>query len=367
MDSAVFQLRTQCPVSEGLFPTTRYQGSKRKLLSQLHDVFARIQHTSALDLYSGTGTVSLLLRSMGATVHANDLLGFNREAAFLLLNSTTAFIADKRHDANLAFCLTNPVKADAQLVQTHYSGIYFTDEENRQIDQFCQNVRAFDGLDRALYIYCVGQALLMKRPYNLFHRSNLAMRTRDVKRSFGNAKTWETSTLTHAQKILRELRKFPFGDGRASHVATCHDADDIEFFSRAFDVVYLDPPYLNRKGQGVDYCDFYHFLEGLVDYKLFGDADGDYPHRPIVRGRSAWLAVDTAIEHLARVVRHFERSTIVLSYRTDGRPSMDEIANVFAACGRGLDEAVSEDYKYVLSRTDETKEIILTSDPAYKV
>ena len=32
----------------------------------------------------------------------------------------------------------------------------------------------------------VGRALLMKRPYNLFHRANLSMHLQDVKRSFGN-------------------------------------------------------------------------------------------------------------------------------------------------------------------------------------
>jgi len=30
---------------------------------------------------------------------------------------------------------------------------------------------------------------------------------------------------------------------------------------------FLDTPYVNEKGIGVDYADFYHFLDGLVNYK----------------------------------------------------------------------------------------------------
>ena len=32
-------------------------------------------------------------------------------------------------------------------------------------------------------------------------------------------------------------------------------------------MVYIDTPYISSKGTGVDYLSFYHFLEGLVNYK----------------------------------------------------------------------------------------------------
>jgi hypothetical protein len=42
---------------------------------------------------------------------------------------------------------------------------------------------------RAIAYSALCQACLAKRPYNLFHRANLYMRTQDVERSFGNKTT----------------------------------------------------------------------------------------------------------------------------------------------------------------------------------
>jgi len=41
-----------------LFPPTRYMGSKEKLTPYLYDIFASLSFESALDLMSGTRTIS---------------------------------------------------------------------------------------------------------------------------------------------------------------------------------------------------------------------------------------------------------------------------------------------------------------------
>src|SRR6266571_1656194 len=73
------------------FPKTRYQGSKRRLLVPLQDIFAKFKPGTAVDLYSGTATVSLLLRLlllrlMGWRVVANDYLLYNNATARLMFN-----------------------------------------------------------------------------------------------------------------------------------------------------------------------------------------------------------------------------------------------------------------------------------------
>jgi len=35
-----------------------------------------------------------------------------------------------------------------------------------------------------------------------------------------------------------------------------------------YDLAYIDPPYISAQGVGVDYLEFYHFLEGLVGWKV---------------------------------------------------------------------------------------------------
>ena len=47
------------------FPSTRYQGSKRKITPWLWDCFRELDFSSALDVFGGTGSVSFLLKKMG--------------------------------------------------------------------------------------------------------------------------------------------------------------------------------------------------------------------------------------------------------------------------------------------------------------
>ena len=63
------------------FPTTRYQGSKRRLLPWLGEELSGLDFDTALDLFSGTASVSYLLKALGKEVTSNDQLSFNREIA----------------------------------------------------------------------------------------------------------------------------------------------------------------------------------------------------------------------------------------------------------------------------------------------
>jgi len=348
----------------GKFPKTRYQGSKRRLLVPLQDIFAKFKPGTAIDLYSGTATVSLLLRLMGWRVVANDFLIYNNATARLMLNGPPTGYSIEQARKELRYLLLEAPLKTEPLVSKNFASIYFHDDENLEIDRFCQNVTALPDSVRDLYVYAVGQALLMKRPYNLFHRANLDMRTRKVERSFGNITTWNTSIFEHASKIIAGILKFPFSGKDVEHVATCHNTLDLAPLPDAAELIYLDPPYLNQAGANVNYCHFYHFLDGLCDYQLFDAYNEQYPHRPIVLKPSAWLGNASALEELRRVTEKWPRSNIVVSYRSDGRPGFDEIADVFRSGGRHFQSVDAHDYKYALSIKDDTKELFLISAPA---
>ena len=68
------------------FPKTRFQGSKRKVLPEIAQALQRNIKGTALDLYSGSGTVTLLLRQLGYKVIANDYLRFANNTAQLFLS-----------------------------------------------------------------------------------------------------------------------------------------------------------------------------------------------------------------------------------------------------------------------------------------
>ena len=59
-------------------PSTRYQGSKRKILLWLYDCFRDYDYDTVLDAFGGSGVVSCLFKRMGKKVTYNDLYKFNQ-------------------------------------------------------------------------------------------------------------------------------------------------------------------------------------------------------------------------------------------------------------------------------------------------
>jgi adenine-specific DNA-methyltransferase len=348
------------------FPTTRYQGSKRKMLLTLANSFSEFNFNTALDLYSGSGTVSLLLRHLKKNVIANDYLKYNQNTAEVFLTAKTEDFNKENFIHTLEYLLKEAPIKNTPLVNENFKDIYYTEEENLQIDRFCQNLNnvSLSPLLQKIAIYCVGQSLLMKRPYNLFHRANLNMRTKNVKRSFGNAKTWETSISKHSIKIFTELSKFPFAESTGLTPKTLNlNTLELTKFPTNIDLIYLDPPYMNKKGTGVDYGNFYHFLDGLIDYRLFANGNNKFAHKPIIRKQPAWSNKNSALQELKQVASYWKDAILVISYRNDGIPNQNEIALALRECGRTsyLSEEIS--YKYALSKGTNTKEQLIISDP----
>ena len=208
----------------------------------------------------------------------------------------------------------------------------------------------------------VNDILIKKRPYNLFHRANLSMRTKDVKRSFGNAKTWEVPILEHAVKCIAELKKLP-AFPKINSTVTGIDTTDLSSFSCQPDVVYMDPPYINGKGGSVDYSDFYNFLEGLVDYSLFDMRDESYPHKPIAKKNSSWLNESNSLVEINNICKKWHSSIIIMSYRSDGRPTPEAIKEAFCINGRSAEIHSAGEYQYALSKNKDNEEIFIISYP----
>jgi len=343
------------------YPSTRYQGSKRKLLPALAEIFQSHDFNTAIDLFSGSGSVAYLLRTLQKSVTANDYLKYNANTADLFLSKITGteIVEAKRALPDL---LHERPAVEQSAVRENFSNIFFTDEENRQIDYFCQNIFAVGPNIKKLLVYSVGQALLKKRPYNLFHRANLGMRLSDVERSFGNKVTWETPIEAHACKALDEIAKLSLEElppGQVENIST----EQLDLLPADVDMVYLDPPYIPVKGKAIDYADFYGFLDGLLDYELFKTPQLDAPHRPLLRKKSAWTASSTAQIELQNILGKWRNSLVVLSYRGDGAFSPEQILFTFETAGRKATLQCLGTYKYALANSKESNEILIISPP----
>lgn len=321
------------PAAEPRFPTTRYQGSKQRLIDLLEPVFSALSFDSVSDVFGGTGAVSFLAKRLGKEVWFNDRLRSNQIAARALIANRATRLSPER--ARSLFERRAGVRYDA-LIERRYAGVFFLDHENRFLDTVAQNLaeppRGWAAEELALLFHALCQASLMKRPFNLFHRRNLALRTADVQRSFGNKTTWERPFEELVLSALEEANGAVFDNGREHRVS----GDDAATCALDADLVYLDPPYKKRGGDVFRYGDGYHFLEGLADYHGWeARIDARRRHLPLrlppndfedrARAPSALLGL------IARIPA---RSHVVLSYRDDGEPDVAELTVALGAHGR---------------------------------
>ena len=175
----------------GVFPSTRYQGSKNKVLDWIDFYTKDLQFETVLDAFGGTGSVGYLFKKQGKQVFSNDYLKFNSLVGTALIENNNTFLEQD----DLDFILNKQAAVDYQsVIYDTFHDIYFTDEENEWLDQIIVNIQNLENrYKQALAYFALFQACIIKRPYNLFHRKNLYIRTAEVERTFGNKKTWETS------------------------------------------------------------------------------------------------------------------------------------------------------------------------------
>lgn len=336
------------------FPRTRYQGSKRKLAGAILAELRDLEFTTVLDAFGGTGAVSYAFKCAGKQVTYNDILAFNHQIGLALIENNTVRFDDDRISA------TGIRQAGVEygnLIERTFEGIYFADEENRWLDIAVGNIRRLTRrYERAIAWFALFQSALVKRPYNLFHRCNLYMRTADVRRSFGNKASWDRSFAEHFGVFAAEANTAVIDSGGKCR-AICRDALEVE---PDYDLVYVDTPYINRSGVGVDYREFYHFLEGMVRYgEWAGMIDLDSKHRRLIRRRDPWSDADCCHEMFRRLFDRFRDSILVVSYRSDGVPTVDQLVGMLRDVKRHVRVIDGPSYQYALSTNRRTREVLL--------
>lgn len=341
---------------EGM-PRTRYQGSKRKLLPLLHAVFENLSFTSCLDAFGGTGAVTHLLRCMGKRVVYNDILASNAIMASALFTADDLRLEqkeiqqlfEKQHD-----------RVYREFIQENFQSLYYLHHENEQLDVFCENVRHLEAASRTEALYLLFQAMLSKRPYNIFHRANVNLRTRDVKRSFGNKATWDRSFVDHMEHFYREL----FGYRKLSTAPVEITSSSAFEVQGDWDLVYIDPPYARNPGRDdCNYFNFYHLLDAVVFYDRIPDAlHESYAHRPFYHPRKCWHERESLESAFHALIEKFYPVILVISYRSDGYPSPEQLKHLLQAKYMKVDLIELSDYRYVLSsKNSSCSEIVLVA------
>lgn len=333
------------------YPSTRYSGSKRRVLGWIWSHLRDLKFDSVVDVFGGTASVSLLFKRHGKKVHYNDLLKFNMIIGKAVVENRNTVVTETEIEEVLSFNDKNY----PDFIQKHFKGIFYLDEENQWLDKTIHNIyKLADPYKRAILLSALFQACLVKRPFNLFHRANLYLRTNNVTRTFGNKTTWEHSFEHLLKKYVYEYNRAVFDNGKENKVIGGFDA---LLCPNGVDMVYLDPPYYSNSG--TNYLTFYHFLEGIADYYNWENRNpvcGKIKKMQDTDEIVAWTRKSRIYTSFEKLIERFQDNIIVLSYQSDGIPTEEEIYQLLKKYKKNV-KVYSIPKKYVLS--DKVKEELL--------
>lgn len=337
------------------FPKTRYYGSKRRVVERIWAALCEegIEFDSMLDLFGGTGIVSYMMLRKGKEVTFNDVFKFNcLNAQALLATPKHTFTIE---DAYWLLQQHDDVKY-RHLIEDNFEGVYFTNSENQQIDIIAQNIPLLDVTKQACGSYLLNQACMIKRPFNIFHRNNLHLRLNHVISRFGNYVTWEKTFDSLFNQFVKELNDFQFEITPNVHIL---NQPALSCVGKA-DLVYIDTPYFSN-GSNLSYHARYHFLEGLTHYQEIPQfINYQKKNKEIeINKNEEFEQKSVYLSQLQELFDHYRDSILVMSYTTNGYPTVDELVSVMKQFKNSVTVRNLGRLSFALNRDNYNREEIL--------
>ena len=291
------------------YPELRYMGSKHRLLPWIHRVLGTLDFKTAADPFVGSGCVSYLLKAMGKRVFASDFLNFPT----VLAQATVGNSHDVLDEGTLRK-LQAARSRHAHFIQQTFEGIFFTAPDLAFLDRISAGIEKLENPNhRAIARAALIRSCLKKQPRGVFTVSGDLSRYDDGRRDL------RISMEEHFDEQVQVFNRVVFDNGQEHQVGRCNV---FEGTPRGIDLVYLDPPYVPRSDDNC-YVKRYHFVEGLScywkDQKIMQSTKVkkiEKPFTPFSYRRSAVQAFDD-------MFKLYRKSTIVLSYSSNGYPSLD--------------------------------------------
>jgi len=348
-------------ISKIKLPNTRFQGSKKKIIDKIYNfMFEHIKPKHILDLFGGSAICSLYFQLNNLEVTFNDILKFSSINANGFLQNDVDDIPTETEINNI-FLKKENVIYDT-FIQDNFKDIYYTDEENIQLDVFRKNIKMIENHNKKnIMYYLLFQSLISKRPYNLFHRKNLSMRLSEVKRGFGNKVTWEKTFINHMLKFrleiikLYEMKKMLKVTNNINIINNSYDEISSSIISQ-IDTLYIDPPYFKKDCKDSQYFDNYHFLEGFISDDWATKIDYSSNHLKLKTPQKH--IIENADSMFDNIIKKYGDRNLIISYNTKAFPSIETIETKLK---KKYKKVIVKyiDYNYVLSKKTSQEVVIL--------
>jgi DNA adenine methylase/adenine-specific DNA-methyltransferase len=295
------------------YPELRYMGSKKRLLPWISEILNTLDFESALDPFSGTGSVGYLIKTMGRSVVASDFLNFSSIIARATIENNTRRL-DGTH---IKMLLTRRERGSARdYIEQTFKNIFYTKDDLQFLDRVSWNIRRLDHPQlQALAYAAMFRSCLKRQPRGVFTVSGDLSRYDDGRRDL------RLSIEEHFIEQIEVFNSVVFTNGHRNK-AIC--ADVFQLPARDIDLVYLDPPYVPRSDDNC-YIKRYHFLEGLASYWEDLPVDMSTKVRKIAKKYTPFSYRKTAVEAFDQMFARFSKSIIVLSYSSNGFPDLEQL------------------------------------------
>lgn len=314
-----------------LFPRIRFMGSKVRLLPWIQGVLSELRFNSALDAFSGAGSVSYLLKAMGKRVVTNDRLALSHIIGEALIANNRETLSNE--DVEL---LTTPRDGGGRFIEETFSGIFFTPPELRFLDVVWSNLDSLSShTKRSMAIAALLRSCAKRQPRGVFTVAGDPERYKDGRRDL---------RLTLAEHFVEQTAAFGaavFENGERN-AATRRDVFDAAV--EQVDLVYMDPPYVPRADDNC-YIKRYHFLEGLATYWREGEIQHSSRVKKLKKPFTPFSYRRTADDAFDRLFRSFADATIVLSYSSNAYPDLADLVRLLQKY-KGKVEVHTRDHRY---------------------
>jgi len=311
------------------YPSTRYMGSKNKLLSEIWSVASQFEFETAVDLFSGSGIVGYMLKSHGKAVISNDYMAMAATFAKAMIENN-----DITLDADEALALLEPGKPSDRFVETRFKGLYFSDEDNRLIDILRANIKAVKNpYKRAIAMSALVRACLKKRPRGIF--TYVGHRYDDGRKDL---------TMPFREQFLEAANRVNAAVFDNARQNRARNGDAMTLPHQESSLIYIDPPYYSPLSDN-EYIRRYHFVEGLARDWQGVEIQEHTVTRKFKSYPTPFSSRKGAAEAFDLLFKRFRDSVLVVSYSSNSLPTLDEMVAIMARHKRHV-EVVSTEHRY---------------------
>ncbi|MCB5953954.1 Dam family site-specific DNA-(adenine-N6)-methyltransferase [Enterococcus sp. CWB-B31] len=324
------------PLNIRNYPTTRYMGSKSKLIDIIYDVSSHFEFDTVLDLFSGSGIVSYLFKTMGKKVYSNDYMHFSYLFSKALIENNKV----RLDSDDINYLLENKNDED-RFVSNTFQHLYFSDVDNSFIDRTKNNIQNLDNeYKRALAMSALVRACMKKRPRGIFTYIGLDKYDdgrKDVKLSL--KKQFENAVTEFNDAVF---------DNKQRNKSFNVDAMDLK---KKVDLVYLDPPYYSPLSDN-EYVRRYHFVEGLSKNWVGVDIQQNTKTKKIKNYPTPFSNRANAYEAFEKLFKKYKESIIMVSYSSNSFPTKEEMIGLLSKFKRVV-EVLPVEYTYSFANKGE--------------